>query len=106
MSYDTDLATTVFDRLTELVTAGHDIVVPTHRDRYSLGTGIASRQPAWRQIQLDIFERLDALRLVASDWTAPSATWWPDCRQTPETTHPLATPADLAALITLLRSSS
>ena len=118
MSYDTGLAAHIFAGLTSLLTAGHDILVPTYNDRYSLGTGIAANQPAWQQIQLDILERLDAVQELASDWVAPPGTYWPDCRQKfpdgrsicedqkmtgqSSGTYPLVAPTDLATIIAAL----
>ena len=80
MDYSTTRNPGVFKKLETLLLAGNDIVVPTYKGCYSLGTGIAHQNPGWQKIQLQIMKGLVNLVSRASTMEAPAETFWPDCR--------------------------
>lgn len=80
MDYSTTRNPGVFKKLHGLLMTGNDIVVPTFKGCYSLGTGIAHQNPGWQKIQLQIMEGLLSLVDNASSMEAPDETFWPDCR--------------------------
>ncbi len=80
MDYSTTRNPGVFKKLETLLLAGNDIVVPTFKGCYSLGTGIAHENPGWQKIQLQIMEGLVSLVENASAMETSDDTFWPDCR--------------------------
>lgn len=71
-----------FKKLQVLLSSGKNIVIPTYKGGYSLGTGIAHQNTEWAKIQLQIWQGLNSLIFSASSLEVPSHTFWPDCRTT------------------------
>jgi len=82
MNYSDTRNPSVFKKLSTLLAAGHDIVVPIYKGCFSLGTGIAHEMPDWERIQQQLFEGILGLAKSASALDVPAATFWPDCRTT------------------------
>lgn len=80
MDFSTSRNPGVFSKLENLLKSGNDIVVPTFKGCYSLGTGIAHQNPGWQKIQKQIMEGLISLVENASSLEVPDDTFWPDCR--------------------------
>jgi|GEM_PF-1379999 len=80
MQYSDTRNPSVFKKLSALLAAGRDIVVPTYKGCFSLGTGIAHEMPGWEQIQKQLFAGIADLAKSASALEVPAATFWPDCR--------------------------
>lgn len=119
-----------FAALHAWLAGGNNVVVPTFRGKYSLGTGIASGMDpdVWRQIQHEVMRGIVDLAAVAGALVIPAGTFWPDCRTTADLngqevgicshayrrhltnattgTHALTDAASLQAVVAMLSTAS
>jgi hypothetical protein len=79
---DLPLNDAVFDVLKGFLAKGQNVVIPTYRDEFSLGTGIGASMPApeWTAIQTYLLTKIHELGKTAATTDIPLGTFWPDCR--------------------------
>jgi len=93
----------VFKDLALLIADGANVVVPTHRGRWSLGTGIGANVDHWDVIQEYLLTQVYRLGQEADAVAIPVGTYWPDMRpRMNEARHPIAKQDDLLEIAKLL----
>jgi hypothetical protein len=89
----------VFLSLEQEIGNGKNVVIPSFKGRFSLGTGWGAHVPNWAGIQKYLLEKIYALGQKASASKIPSGTFWPDCRTDPEKNHPVRKLDDLMGIV-------
>lgn len=77
----------VFLSLENELSNGNNVVIPSFKGRFSLGTGIGASVSNWAEIQKYLLGKIHGLGQKASAATIPPGTFWPDCRTSSDKAH-------------------